>query len=129
MRCLILLVLGSLSLAGCSPSLPDGYSVTYGDRGKVWLSNPDGTLAHGAEIKQLYRDDGRLLLITSAATIGGEIIGPRPLDGTCYVALLIDTDQRRMQQVRMAEADRLSANMTLVESSGRAGCLPGSPTL
>lgn len=128
MKRLILLVLGSLSVAGCNPSLPNGYSVTYGDRGKVWLSNPDHTIAHGAEIKRLYRDDRQLLLITEAAAIGGEVIGPRPLDGDCYVALLIDTDQERMRQVRMAEADRLSASMTLVESSGRGGCLPGTPT-
>lgn len=123
----ILLMLSALATAGCGTSLPGGYRVTYGDRGKAWLSNPDGSIAHGALIKQLLKDDRHILLITFATTLGGEIDGPRPLDGNCYVALYIDADQRRMRQVRLAEARRLSANMTSVVSYDRS-CLQGMPT-
>ena len=121
-----LLIIGCLSLIGCGSTLPDGYSVTYGDRGKAWLANPDSTIAHGALIKRLYRGDEQLLLITYPQSLGGEIEGPRPLDGTCYIALLIDTNRQRVRQIRMAEADRLSPTMDLVESSD-AGCLRGMP--
>lgn len=120
-------MLCALAIAGCGTSLPGGYGVTHGDRGKAWLSNPDGSIAHGALIKQLWKDDRHILLLTFATTFGGEVVGPRPLDGNCYVALYIDADQRRIRQVRLAEARRLSANMTSVESYNR-GCLQGMPT-
>ena len=126
MNRMVLLTVGCLSLIGCGSTLPDGYSVTYGDRGKAWLANPDGTIAHGALIKRLYRADDQLLLITYPESLGGEIQGPRPLDGTCYIALLIDTNRQQVRQIRMAEADRLSLTMNLVESSG-SGCLQGMP--
>ncbi len=84
-------------------------------------------MAHGAQIKQLYKDEQHLLLITFAAQYGGVVDGPRPLDGNCYVALLIDSKERRMRQVRLAEAHRLAANMTLVDASNE-GCLQGMAT-
>jgi len=126
MKLILLLVVGGLSLFGCGPTLPDRYSVKYGDRGKAWLANPDGTIAHGALIKRLYRADDQLLLITYPASLGGEIEGPRPLDGTCWIALLIDTNRQQIRQIRMPEADRLSSGMDLVESSD-ASCLQGMP--
>ena len=64
-------MLSALAIAGCGPSLPGGYDVTYGDRGKAWLANPDGTLVHGALIKQLFKDDRHILLIAYEARLGG----------------------------------------------------------
>jgi hypothetical protein len=125
----LLFALAAINIGGCSapPSLPGGYSVSYGDRGKAWLENPDGTMAHGALIKQLFKDDRHILLISFAATSGGEIDGPRPLDGNCYVALLIDSKERQMRQVRLSEAHQLASHMSLVEFSN-GGCLQGRPT-
>jgi hypothetical protein len=125
------LLLGACSMIG--PSLPGGYTIIYADRGKAWLANPDGTIAHGALIQQLYKDDRRILLITYATTyasddgIGFRVEGPRPLDGNCYVALLIEGGTGETRQVRLAEADRLAAKMDLVASSSR-GCVRGMPT-
>ncbi|CAN5344552.1 hypothetical protein BH10PSE2_BH10PSE2_21800 [soil metagenome] len=126
MNRMVLLTVACLSLIGCGPTLPNGYSVTYGDRGKAWLASPDGTIAHGALIKRLYRTDDQLLLITYPERLGGEIEGPRPLDGTCYIALLIDTNRQQVRQIRTVEADRLSPTMNLVESSD-ADCSPEMP--
>jgi hypothetical protein len=119
------LLLGACSIAG--PSLPGGYAVRYADRGKAWLANPDGTLAHGALIKELYSDDRHILLISFAETIDGEVGGPRPLDGNCYVALMIDSQSRQMGQVRLYEAKQLASRMSRVESYDR-GCLQGMAT-
>jgi hypothetical protein len=124
---LLLPIFATLACGSPPPALPGGYSVTYGDRGKAWLANPDKTLAHGALIKQLFADDRHILLITFATTYGGEVAGPRPLDGNCYVALLIDGPRQRTRQIHLAQARRLSRKMTLVESYER-GCLPGTPT-
>jgi len=121
-----LVALFFLCISACGASLPGGYSIEYGDRGKAWLANPDGTLVHGALIKQLFKDDRRVLLITFATTLGGQIDGPRPLDGNCYVALLIQADRQRIRQVRLTEARSLAAKMELVESYNR-GCLQGMP--
>ena len=125
----LLLILATIAIGGCSasPSLPDGYNVSYGDRGKAWLENPDGTIAHGALIKWLFKDDEHILLISFAATLGGEIDGPRPLDGNCYVALFFNSKERQMRQVRLAEAHQLASHMSLVESFNER-CLPGMPT-
>ena len=127
MKRAILCVFSALAAAGCSPALPGGYSVRYADRGKAWLRNPNGTLAHGALIKQLFKDDRRILLVTFAATLAGEVDGLRPLDGDCYVALVIQAEQHRMRQVRLAEAHRLAAKMDLVESYDR-DCSKRTPT-
>lgn len=99
----------------------------YGERGKAWLANPDGTIAHGALIKQLHSDGRNLLLISFAGVVEGQIDGPRPLDGNCYVALLIDSRTRQTRQVRLDEAERVAARMTLIEAYER-GCLEGMPT-
>lgn len=122
-----LLILCALGMVGCSPALPNGYAVIHADRGKAWLTNPDGTLAHGALIKQLFKGDRHILMITFAATLGKQVDGPRPLDGNCYIALLIDTDKQRMKQVRLAEAHEIAAGMSIVEAYDR-GCLQGMPT-
>ena len=104
--------------------LPGGYSIHFGGSGKAWLRRPDATLAHGALIKQLFKDDRHVLLITFTATLGGEADGPRPLDGNCYIALLIDTKRRHTRQVRLAEARELATKMDPVLSSEQ-GCLQG----
>jgi hypothetical protein len=122
---LIALLTGACGIVG--PSLPGGYSVQYGDRRKVWLGNPDGTITHGALIKELYSDDRHILLISFPTTYGGEVEGPRPLDGNCYIALLIDSRSSQMRQVRLPEARRLATRMRMIESSRRE-CSPGMPT-
>jgi hypothetical protein len=126
----VLIGLAALLTGACGivgPSLPGGYSVRYGDRGKIWLANPDRTMTHGALIKELYSDDRQILLISFPTMYGGVVEGPRPLDGNCYIALLIDSRSRQMRQVRLAEARRLATRMRMIESS-RGGCLPGMPT-
>ena len=122
---LVAMFLGACSTAG--PSLPGGYAVQYGDRGKAWLANPDGTITHAALIKELYSDPSAILLISFAATYVGEVEGPRPLDGNCYIALMIDTRSRQRRQVRLHEAKSLARRMSRVESFDR-GCLRGMPT-
>jgi hypothetical protein len=119
----------SLVLSACSnePSLPGGYAISFGDRGKTWLQNPDGTLAHGAIIKRLHTDGRDILLISFASTSAGETVGPRPLDGNCYIALLIDSKEQRIRQVRLDEANRRASRMALVDSSN-LDCLEGMPT-
>ena len=118
------LLIGACGIFG--PSLPGGYSVSYGDRGKIWLANPDRTMAHGALIKELYSDDRYILLISSPTSYGGVVEGPRPLDGNCYIALLIDSRSGEMRQVRLAEARRVATRMRMIESS-RGGCSPDMP--
>lgn len=123
----IALVLAYLATSRCSPVLPNGYTIISADRGKSSLANPDGTLVHGALIKQLFHSERQILLITFVATIEGEVEGPRPMDGNCYVALLIDSQTRTTRQVRLAEARHLAADMVMVEASNRK-CLKGMPT-
>lgn len=117
-----------MAIGGCSasPVLPGGYTVSYGDRGKAWLQNPDGTLAHGGLIKQLQRDERRILLVAYPASYGGEAAPPHPIDTTCYVALVVDGPTRRVTQISIAEAENLAARMTEVESYDRP-CLKGMP--
>ena len=121
----VALLLGACSVAG--PPLPGAYAVHYGDRGKAWLANPDGMIAHGALIKQLFSDGRHILLISFATTYGGQIKGPRPLDGNCYIALLIDSRTRDVRQVRLSEANHIAGTMSIVETYER-GCLQGMPT-
>jgi hypothetical protein len=127
MKSRILWLMANLALAACtqgmsaeSAGLPDGYAVISGDRGKTWLAEPDGSLVHGGLIKQLYKNDRYILLITYVPEIEGEVDGPRPLDNNCYVALLIASRERQIRQVRLAEAHRLASKMTLIESSQRS---------
>jgi hypothetical protein len=123
-----LAVLLTLVLLACSnePTLPGGYAISFGDRGKTRLQNPDGTLAHGAIVKRLHTDGRDILLISFAATSAGEVVGPRPLDGNCFIALLIDSKEQQVRQVRLDEASRLASRMALVDSSN-LGCLEGMP--
>lgn len=124
----MLLMVATLAIGGCgaSPTLPGGYTVNYGDRGKAWLQNPDGTMAHAGLIKRLHRDERRILLVGFPVSYGGKAAPPYPLDDTCYVALIIDGPTRRMRQIRLAEANRLAARMSEVESYKRS-CLKGMP--
>lgn len=124
----LLLMLATIAVGGCgaSPDLPGGYTVSYADRGKAWLQNPDGTIAHPGLIKQLHRDERRILLVAHPASYGGEAAPPYPLDDACYVALVIDGPTQRVTQIRMAEAERLAARMSEVESYKRP-CVEGMP--
>jgi hypothetical protein len=101
--------------------------VHYGDRGKAWLANPDGTRTHGTVIKALYSGGRHLLLISAAGVVEGEIDGPRPLDGNCYIALLIDSQTRQTRQVHLGEANRIAVRMRMIEDYPR-GCSQGMPT-
>ena len=115
------------AMTACSPSLPNGYVVIDRDRGKSWLANPDGTIVHGAAIKELFIAERHILLLAPAGVVEGVIDGPRPLDGDCYIALLINSRDHRTRQVRLAEARLLAADMTPVRSFNR-GCVAGMPT-
>lgn len=124
----LLLMLAILALGGCdaSPTLPGGYSVSHGDRGKAWLQSPDGTIAYAGLIKRLHRDERRILLVAYPVSFGGEAAPPYPLDDSCYVALILDGATQRVRQIRLAEADRLAAQMLEVVSYERP-CLEGMP--
>ena len=124
----LLLMLAAVAIGGCSksPTLPGGYTVSYGDRGKAWLHNPDGTIAYAGLIKRLHRDERRILLVGYPVSYGGEAAPPYPVDDTCYVALVFDGSTRRMRQIHLADADRLAATMSEVDSYERP-CLKGMP--
>lgn len=124
----LLLLIATVALVGCDapPALPGGYSVSYGDRGKAWLRNPDGTIAYAGLIKRLYRDERRMVIVAYPVSYGDETAPPYPLDDTCYVALVVDGPTRRMTQIRIAQANRLAASMSVVESYERP-CLKGMP--
>lgn len=91
----------------------------YGDRGKAWLANSDGTITHGAVINQLYSDGRTLLIISFAAVVEGEIDGPRPRDGNCYIALLIDSQTRQTRQVGLSQAKLMASRMEIIENYQR----------
>ena len=114
-----------VTVTGCSSQLPNGYRVSHGDRGKAWLQNPDGTLAHGGLIKELYRDDRRILLIAYPEQLDGEP-GRTPIDRTCYVALLIDSPGRQVRQITTGDAAQMATKMSVVEAYDRP-CLKGMP--
>ena len=120
----VLIVFALLATAGCDASLPGDYSVRHGDRGKAWLRNPDGTITGGL-IKELYRDDRHILLVTYPLMDDGAA-DTMPIDHTCYVALLIDAPERRAQQIHIADAIRRAARMSVVERYDRP-CLKGMP--
>ena len=113
----LLPLFAALAIIACSETLPGGYTVRHADKGKAWLRNPDGTLAHGGLLKDLYRDDRRILLIALAE--GGEAGGRMPMDGTCYIALLIYAPDQRVHQVSVPEAAKQTEKMSLVESYKR----------
>ena len=118
----------TLTVAGCdpSPTLPGGFKVSYGDRGKAWLQNPNGTIAHAGLIKRLYSDGRHILLVGFAVQYGGEAAAPFSIDDTCYVALLIDGPTQRVAQIKMADAERFARKMTEIEAYDRQ-CLKGMP--
>ncbi len=124
----LLPLLAVLVIGGCDavPTLPGGYTVSYGDRGNAWLQNPGGTTAHAGVIKRLLRDETRILLVAYPVSYEGQAAPPYPLDDTCYVALLVDGPTRRVRQIRLAEADRLAPRMLEVVSYDRP-CLEGMP--
>ncbi len=124
----LLHLLAILAVGGCnaSPSLPGGYTVSYGDRGKAWLQKPDGTIAHAGLIKRLLHVEKQILLIAYPVSYGDVPAPPYPLDDTCYVALMVDGQTQVVRQIRLVEADRLASKMVVVEAYERP-CLKGMP--
>jgi hypothetical protein len=122
-----LALVACVALYACSnpaTSLPGGYMVKHGDRGKAWLQNPDGTIAHGGLIKALYHDKRHILLLTYTTSYGGIASPPVPIDRSCYVALLFNVSTHSVKQLTVADAAKLSARMVRVETYERP-CLPG----
>lgn len=117
-----------LAIAGCSDveSLPGGYSILYADHGKTWLRNPDGTMTHGGTVKDAYQDQKRILIVAYPEMSGGEPTGRMPIDDTCFVALLVDAAEHRVQQIKVADAAKLMSKMSVVTTSDRS-CLQGMP--
>lgn len=121
-------VLLLLTIAGCSDveSLPGDYSILYADHGKAWLRNPDETLTHGGILKDVYQDGARILVVAFPEMSGSEAAGRMPLDDTCWVALLIDASKHRIQQIKIADAAKLSQKKSVVTTSDLP-CLQGMP--
>ena len=117
-----------LAIAGCSDveSLPGGYSILYADHGKAWLRNPDETLTHGGIVKDAFQDRARILVVAFPEMSEGEGAGRMPIDGTCWVVLLIDASKHRVQQITVADAARISQKMSVVFTSDLP-CLQGMP--
>ena len=117
-----------LAIAICSDveSLPGGYSILYADHGKAWLRAPDGTLTHGGILKDAYQDRASILVVALPEMTGGEAAGRMPIDDTCWVALLIDASRHRVQQIKIADAAKLSQSMSVVMTS-KLPCLQGMP--
>lgn len=119
-----------LAIAGCSDveSLPGGYSLLYADHGKAWLRNPDGTLTHGGIVKDAYQDRARILVVAFPEMSGGEAVGSMPIDDSCWVVLLVDASKHRVQQIKIADAAKLSRKMSVVTNSDLP-CLQGMPNV
>lgn len=98
--------------------LPDGYYVKSADRGKAWLTKPDGFLVHGGLINKLYRGQRRVLVLAYPDS------SRKPIDESCYVALLIDTGTHRVEQVSVTEAARYAEGMSTIVDLDRP-CLQG----
>jgi hypothetical protein len=110
MRSLILPIL--LFLASCSSqALPGGYTIAEG-MNREWLEDSKGTLVTPGLIQRLYTHKHSILLVALAASSGNEPLPPRPIDGSCLVALLIDTDRHLIRQMTINQADKLSVRMT-----------------
>ena len=122
------LLLLLLAITGCSDVeiLPGGYSILYADHGKAWLRNPDETLTHGGILKDAYQDRASILVVAFPEMSGGEALGRMPIDDTCWVALLVDASKHRVQQIKIADAARLSQKMSVVFTSD-IPCLKGMP--
>jgi hypothetical protein len=117
-----------LAVTGCSDveSLPGGYSILYADHGKDWLRDPDENLTHGGILKDAYQDGARILVVAWPEMSGGEALGRMPVDDTCWVALLVDASKHRVQQIKIADAAKLSKKMSVVFTSDLP-CLQGMP--
>jgi hypothetical protein len=112
-------LLAVLVLGACAQALPGGYSVKYADRGKAWLMRPDGTLAYGGLIKQLYQAEHRILLVALAEDVTSEDNLPTRAGNDCYAAFLIDPDKQTMRRIALAEATILARSMIVSESYDR----------
>lgn len=122
----VLCILAAVSIGACdaSPTLPNGYEISHGGGAKAWLKRPDGTFAHAGLIKDVYADEKHILMIALPVRYGGKAAPPFPLDGNCYVALMIDASTGRRRQIHMAEGKRLAARMSRVANYERP-CLQG----
>jgi hypothetical protein len=110
----------ALSVAGCARAhLPGGYSVEESATDREWLKRPNGTLVTGGLVKALYKDEDTLVLIAHAASEDGKAVPPLPMDGSCFVAMLIKPRQGGEQQIPLARAQILAKGMTEVIATNR----------
>lgn len=113
MRALVLPLL--LMLVGCGDvPLAGGYSIEQSATNKEWLKDPEGMMVAPGLIQRLYKGKDSLLLIAFAASTGGEPLPPYPVDQTCLVALLIDTNTGQTMQIAIAKATELAERMERV---------------
>ena len=116
----LLPILIAATLFGCSgTTLPNGYEISKSPTNREWLKAADGTLVHPGLLSALFAENDRLIGIFHPATGGGELVGQRPLNGDCLVALEIDTRDGSVRQIQVAEARSQGSEMERVWSSGR----------
>jgi hypothetical protein len=121
-RTILLVGLTVLAVGGCAAEeLPDGYTISQSAMNKEWLQDPDGMIVTPGLIQRLFRGRNRIVVIAKAAYSGGSAIPPFPIDNSCFIALSINTETRQIDQITLAEANRLSANLTEIVSHNR-GC-------
>lgn len=77
-------------------------------------------------MKDAFQDRARILVVAFPEMSEGEGAGRMPIDGTCWVALLIDASKHRVQQITVADAARISQKMSVVFTSDLP-CLQGMP--
>jgi hypothetical protein len=92
--------------------LPGGYTIVESATNREWLKDREENIVTPGLIQRLYTDKQLILLIAFAASSGGQPLPPRPIDGSCLVALLIDTDRQEVRQITVAQSERLAAHMT-----------------
>ena len=104
-----------LLVASCGDQpLPGGYTVVESAMNREWLKGPDGFIVAPGLIQRLYRDENSILVISLAASSDGEPIPPRPLDRTCFVALLINASTKQTTQITVLQANKLAERMEAV---------------
>jgi hypothetical protein len=121
-RTIPLVGLTVLAVGGCAAEkLPNGYTISQSPMNKEWLQDPDGMIVTPGLIERLFLDRNRIIVIAQAAHSGGSAIPPLPIDNSCLIALSINTETRKVDQITLAEANRLTANLTELVSHNR-GC-------
>jgi len=120
-RTISLVGLTVLAFAGCAAEkLPNGYTISQSPMNKEWLQDPDGIIVTPGVIQRLFLDRNIIIVIAKSAHSGDSAIPPFPIDNSCFIALSINTETRKIDQITLAEANRLGANMTEIVSHNRA---------